>query len=296
MISIPSLYARRIENMLGEKGQIWIASLEERIAISVQRWNCQILEPFELSYNYVAPVVLKDGSDAVLKLFIPNNDFQNEVKVLAYYKGLACNVHDSIPELEILLLERLVPGQNLKSVSEDNAISAVVEIIRKLKEASIKTVQGIPTITDLATGIGKCRNHFSGQSGPFQERVLQQVEELFPRLISTQKSIYLLHGDLHHENILSSGSKWKLIDPEGILGEVEFEVARFLINNLPDRNMEQVIEHRISGLEKGLDASTERMYGWGLCLSVLAAWWDIEDHIGITDKDLAIVDFFSRKV
>jgi len=42
----------------------------------------------------------------------------------------------------------------------------------------------------------------------------------------------VLHGDLHHFNILSSGDRWLAIDPKGIIGEPEFEPAAYLENKI----------------------------------------------------------------
>lgn len=44
-----------------------------------------------------------------------------------------------------------------------------------------------------------------------------------------------MHGDLHHENILSSVREpWLAIDPKGLIGESEYEVISFLLNNVPE--------------------------------------------------------------
>jgi streptomycin 6-kinase len=43
----------------------------------------------------------------------------------------------------------------------------------------------------------------------------------------------LLHGDLHHSNILASGhGDWKVIDPQGVIGARFLEPARFIENHL----------------------------------------------------------------
>ena len=43
----------------------------------------------------------------------------------------------------------------------------------------------------------------------------------------------LLHGDLHHQNILFNENKgWKAIDPKGIIGVPVMELARFLDNQI----------------------------------------------------------------
>lgn len=49
-------------------------------------------------------------------------------------------------------------------------------------------------------------------------------------LMSNQGEPVLLHGDLHHYNILQRQSEWLAIDPKGIIGEREFEIGTFLKN------------------------------------------------------------------
>jgi streptomycin 6-kinase len=46
---------------------------------------------------------------------------------------------------------------------------------------------------------------------------------------------FLLHGDLHHWNILKNSSGgWKVIDPQGVIGPAFFECGRFIENHVID--------------------------------------------------------------
>lgn len=101
---------------------------------------------------------------------------------------------------------------------------------RQLQKVTYNT--SVPTISDLADGIKNMRRYYAGQPSPFGETIIRKVESLFPELISSQKEVYLLHGDLHHGNILQSYSGWKLIDPKGVVGETEYELIPFLMNQL----------------------------------------------------------------
>lgn len=41
----------------------------------------------------------------------------------------------------------------------------------------------------------------------------------------------LLHGDLHHDNILlAEDGTYKIIDPKGVVGDPVFDVSRFVLN------------------------------------------------------------------
>ena len=56
--------------------------------------------------------------------------------------------------------------------------------------------------------------------------------------MSTSKETVVLHGDLHHWNILSSEREpYLIIDPKGYFGDPGYEVGAFLAN-YPDASCE----------------------------------------------------------
>jgi streptomycin 6-kinase len=64
----------------------------------------------------------------------------------------------------------------------------------------------------------------------------------------------LVHGDLHHHNVVRSARGWLAIDPKPFLAEPEYDVAPFLWNPLPARLRD--VEERIgafaaAGLDEG---------------------------------------------
>src|SRR5690606_4671155 len=46
-----------------------------------------------------------------------------------------------------------------------------------------------------------------------------------------------LHGDLHHDNILSSARGWLVIDPKGVLGDPAYDLANVFINPVKANNL-----------------------------------------------------------
>ena len=55
-------------------------------------------------------------------------------------------------------------------------------------------------------------------------------------LLADPREVCVLHGDLHHENVLDGGERgWLVIDPKGLLGERTYEYATTLCN--PDAEM-----------------------------------------------------------
>ena len=82
-------------------------------------------------------------------------------------------------------------------------------------------------------GLERLRSAFDGGTGPFPAPLVERAEA---HLGNPSGQNLVLHGDLHHYNILSAEREpWLAIDPKGIVGEPEYEAAAFLRNNLLDR-------------------------------------------------------------
>jgi streptomycin 6-kinase len=150
-------------------------------------------------------------------------------------------------------------------------LSALVIDFQKLKENADLLAEAIPSI------------------------LIEKAELLFHNMLATQKIVYLLHGDLHQRNILSSGIGWKAIDPKGVIGEAEYELIPFLTNCITG-DVDSTIERRIELVKKELHVDIERVYTWGFCRSVLAAWWNVEDNVGLSQADLDAISTFSKKI
>jgi streptomycin 6-kinase len=102
----------------------------------------------------------------------------------------------------------------------------------------------------------------------------------------------LLHGDLHHENILAAEREpWLAIDPKGVVGEPAYETGALLRNQLSvvleASRPGKIMERRVDQLSHELGIDRARVRGWGLAQAVLSVWWDIEDFGHLEDYDVA---------
>src|SRR5690606_23152783 len=66
------------------------------------------------------------------------------------------------------------------------------------------------------------------------KKILIKARILRDELIATSHKTVLLHGDLHHDNILKNSDGWVVIDPKGFIGDPVYEVAAFIRNPIPD--------------------------------------------------------------
>lgn len=283
---IPEDFARTVRGAFQEAGEDFLRRLPRLLADCVERWSLTIGPPFALSYNYVAPAVRADGSEVVLKVGVPQKELWSEMEALRCYDGQGMiRLLDADSDLGALLLERLKPGTMLITLFNDGqdaeATSLAAAIMRKLRRpAPMNAV--FPTVADWANGMGRLRAHFHGGTGPFPETLVEQAETLFAELLISQEPPVLLHGDLHHYNILSSKASWVAIDPKGILGEPAYEVGAFLRNPLPQLlnlpNSHAFLSRRIDQFSDELNLERARVRGWALAQAVLSAWWSFEDN------------------
>jgi streptomycin 6-kinase len=96
-----------------------------------------------------------------------------------------------------------------------------------------------------------------------------------------------LHGDLHHDNIMSSDRGWLAIDPKGLVGDPTYDVANVFLNPFGATEL-AANPRRINaladtfGARLGLDR--KRVLGFAAAHCGLSACWNLADGIPITHE------------
>jgi streptomycin 6-kinase len=255
------------------------------IAACEREWSLTALSPFEnLSYNYIAPAVRADGTETILKIGVPSPELSSEIEALMLYDGRgSVKLLDVDRDLGALLLERLKPGVSLLSIADDEEATHIAAQVMRQLWRPVASDHPFPSVTQWAAGLDKMRSHFAGSTGPMPADLVEKAEGLFAELLDSMEEPVLLHGDLHHENILSAERQaWLAIDPKGVVGEPAYEAGALLCSISP-RLLEQsrpsrIIARRVDILSAELGFDRARLLGWGLAQAVLSAWWSIEDH------------------
>lgn len=294
MDPLPDRFVRTIHGLHGDRGAEWLESLPDLIATFERRWSITVLPPFQnLSYNYLAPAFSPGDRELVLKLGVPHPELQSEIYALRRFQGRGCvQLLASDAQAGALLLDRLQPGTPLSALDDDaQATSIAADVMRRLWRPLLPD-DPFPSVARWGAGLSRLRQRFDGGSGPLPEALVSQAERLFRELLDSMAEPVLLHGDLHHENILAVDNQpwrregarvWLAIDPKGVTGEPAYEVGALLRNPWPELlSMPQpgrILARRVNQLSVKLDLERERLVGWGLAQAVLAAWWCIEDNV-----------------
>jgi len=285
MTPAPRRLAKNIVDLFGQRGAEWLAQLPSIITVCEQRWALTSQAPLQnVSYNYVAPAVRADGTAVMLKIGFPNPELYSEIDALQVYDGRgAVQLLDIDRQHAALLLEALRPGLPLLSVCDDSEATRVAASVMRRLWRAVERNHAFASAADWAMGFQRLRRQFDGETGPLPKALVMKAEGLFRELLLSSEPQVLLHGDLHHGNILSAEREpWLSIDPKGIVGEPAYDAATLLRSCTPimlaHRRPSNLLSERAAILSAELGFDRTRLLSWGLAQAVLSAWWSIEDH------------------
>jgi streptomycin 6-kinase len=240
--------------------------LEQLAREVANEWGVEIGAPFALSNNsYVAPA----GRGAVLKIRSPEDDESlHEQDALAYWAGDgAVRLLRADRRRGALLLERACPGTDLSTLDDAAAVTIAVDVAGRLWRQAARPFGWIGDhvprwLADAAPGSSAGR------------KLLSRAVDLYDGLEISRDT--LVHGDLHHHNILDAGGRYAAIDPKPMLGEPEFDVPPFLWNPLSSTMTLERTERRLEAFATvGLDQA--RMRAWAV---IRGAYLTVGDWVG----------------
>jgi streptomycin 6-kinase len=275
-------FNRNIQTAFGAAGRQWLLELPFLLEQAIQKWDLTPGQEMPLSYNYVIAAKRARRFDVVLKIGVPNKEFSSELAALRHFGGDGCvRMLDADDEKFMFLMERLKPGKMLVSVADDEKRTRIAcDVMTRLWQPA---PEGLPLLrlSDWFGEFSRLPRRFGGGSGPLSSRLFERAVALLPSLFADSSPPLLLHGDLHHFNILSSQRGWLAIDPKGVIGPPGYECGPLLINPMPHLPYRDdaisLTGRRIAILSEQLGFSRELVRTWGFCHAMLSAFWDITD-------------------
>lgn len=300
MTDIPAAFIEKTKELHGEQGAAWLEKLPALIADCASRFDLTPEAPFSnLSYNFVLRASRHDGKSVVLKSSFMKDELSREVHVLRAYSGRgAINVLDQDEESGVVLLEGVVPGTPLSLIEDDTRATEIFcEVFSRLHVPAPIGNQ-YPSLRQHFAAIERYRERWAEvkHAAPLPAGWVEKGEEYLEYLISTTTETLLLHGDLHHENILlQAEDQWVVIDPKGVIGDIHFDTIQYLLN-YEDRggDCEQVLQRRVALMADRLGLDPQRIAMWGVARGVLEACWTLEDGGGDWQKGIQITERFAR--
>ena len=294
---LPRKFTEVILGAYRAEGKLWIEKLPEIIGEIENNWSLKVGKPFQnLSYHYVAPCVFADGGKAVLKIGFPGDarTMFSETKILKFLSGKgAVRLLQFDEKLFCFLLEKLVPGENLKMICRNQpseAVKIAIEAMRKFWQNPPEN-HDFPTLDEWFDGLRRA------EKTDFAPEHVKKARRFFDELTANLKQQTLLHGDFHHENILTAQREpFLAIDPKGMVGDIGYDISVFLINHAnwlkSAPNLESKLDDAVRQFSEAFRIKPNSLRKWVFAHSVLSAWWTFEENYENWKNELAFAEIW----
>jgi len=283
--------SRNVIGAWGQDGARWLAELPSILREVAREWDLTIGAPYELSYHYVTAVTCGDGTAAVLKLGVPSGtSLAEEAPALAAFdgRGAVRLLRMDLPR-GALLLEHVAPGwrvRDLVPARDAEATSAAVAVMRRLHGVppnALPTGHNASALPELLSQARAFDDYAAkhGEAGPLPLGLVVRAGGLMRELCASATRRVVLHGDLHHDNILRAEREpWLAIDPHGLSGDPGYELGALLYNPDPDnrdKTLTALVPARVEQLADELAMPLDRVVAWGFVKAALSDVWTAED-------------------
>jgi streptomycin 6-kinase len=227
MIEVPAVVRNKARAAGAED---WLERLPALVSSLEADWSIAVGHPYEGGTEaFVADATRADGTPAVLKVLVPGtgNNASNEAAVLRLVGGDGCPVlyrHD--PGQGALLMERL--GRPMYELG--------LPLARRLEILCATAARiwrpapdcGLPAGADKARWLADfIVTSWEELGRPCSEKTVDYALACAVRRGQAHRDerSVLVHGDVHQLNALQHDSGFKLIDPDGLLAEAEYDLG-----------------------------------------------------------------------
>ena len=262
MVEIPPVVR---EKALAVGAQAWLEELPELVRQVETEWRIAVGSAYpEATEAFVAEAVCEDGTLAVLKLIVPRDReaATHEIVVLRLAGGAGCVrlLHDDVTR-GALLLERL--GRPLYKLAlpvrerHEILVAAAEQVWRPAPEADLPT--GAVKAGWLADFVARMWDELDR---PCSRRAVDHAQACASRRAAAHRddTAVLVHGDIHQWNALEADEGFKLVDPDGLLAEPEYDLG-ILMREDP---LEGDLRERAGRLARRTGLDEEAIWEWGV--------------------------------
>ena len=217
-----------------EQTMRWLDEIYGAMPSLISRWELTSFLPNQVSrFGLVLQGTSKKYGEVVVK-FIPEivGRYERELEAMHLLPAsYMCTLLDEAREYRCMLLGKIKPAryglfeENLKLTkmfrhvvadatpySKELGITHIPFYIDELKE-KMNHLDEMPY----------CREEIE----PLLHKAQEQYQSVFG-----DAPLYVIHGDLHEQNVLDDGKRFWGIDPCGFIAPIEFECVRFIRNDV----------------------------------------------------------------
>jgi streptomycin 6-kinase len=168
----------------------------------------------------LGPVVFKSSPETA--------EFRSESRALDIAGGpRVSRLLDLDLPSQAMIVERIMPGDELHDAGlDDDACTRVHAECTLAFQREVADTSGLIPLRRWMRDLLE----WNPDRHPMPEDLVHEAQERGERLLQTADRTVLLHGDLHHHNILRGTNGWHVIDPKGVYGDPGFEYVAWNYN------------------------------------------------------------------
>lgn len=225
----------------------WLDEIYQHMPELISKWGITSVLPNQVSRNGLLLEAKSQLYGDVVMKFIPEfvGRYERELEATRILpQDYMCRLLDHVDDARVMLLER-VKGAKYAAFEENIKLTAFFKKVLSLARPAVS----VPTpryIPDYEEELKRVRNAI-GMARNFRKDIAQELDSALALYMDTFAGApkYIVHMDLHAFHILDNGAELKGIDPVGFIAPVEFELVRFIRND--------VREHKAFGDQERFD-------------------------------------------
>ncbi len=163
---------------------------------------------------------------------------------------------------------------------DENATRIIAQVIKQLHSVPQEPPADAPRngLFRLERWFGELFDKAQADRQAGRESIYVRGAAVAERLLTDQREVRVLHGDIHHRNIRYSSRGWLAFDPKGLIGERTYDCANTLCNPvMPElvHNEARLLTNAVI-LADTLAIDLQRVLAYTYAYACLnASWWSV---------------------
>ena len=225
-------------------------TIQEKVQWAIKQCNLKnTIVIYERNNKAVYASESVEWGSVILKVNTDEAELTSEFNMLKEMHGnRCCKVYGYDAKQGVLIEERIIPGTTLRC--EENMVIRVNQFLGLFSKIhkSIDHVYSPITYLDwFKNADAFCMSHKP------DEAIINNMHKAYgmgEELFYKYNDRVLLHGDLHHDNIiLNDEGIYCIIDPKGVIGPEIFDIPRYILNEMDFVSAEESKKHIIQVAE-----------------------------------------------
>lgn len=294
-VTLPAAIRRRLASYQQQATvERWLAGVPATLDDWRRRWDIdlELGEPVD-AMNLVLFGHSRRAGNVVLKLSVPSFETWAELAATRLASGHGfVRLIDADPDACLIMTQRIQPGGALRdSGLPDDEMTRICarKLLEFWRDPELET-----DLIPLHRWARDLLDHDPARHPHAPNVMLVEARQIARDLLGSPTSRTLLHGDLHHQNILQGdGGAWVTIDPKGLVGERGYDITAWMMNpwGTPSRaDYLDIANRRLDLFADLLGESRERLARWAVVHAALSLCWGLnQESPGDPETDAAFL-------